>query len=95
MRRDMNLIYDILSTIEESESYAPPATILADKLQDPPELIAGHIRLASDAGLLEVVLYMNELKPERIPLEKMGNVSVTMAGYDWLWEWRQSIKGKE
>lgn len=71
MKRDMDLIRDILLEIEGKESATSWVTVSFDGYTD--EIVDYHVRLLGEEGLLKVN-------------DKAGNMiqNLTWAGHDWL-----------
>lgn len=77
MKRDMDLIRDMLLMIE-ADSDVPPKTIKADMfldLIDNPAVIALHLDLLNDSGLVEL---------RKMPNGKYEVKRITYAGYEFL-----------
>lgn len=80
MKRDINLMLEILAYIEERPDV--PMNVLAPKdflgIRNDPYMIWLHLELLHDAGFIE--------------LDGLNVVRLTMAGYDYLYPRRSKLK---
>ncbi|MCK4340490.1 MAG: DUF2513 domain-containing protein [Phycisphaerae bacterium] len=78
MKRDMDLVRQLLLKIEEHEHGLAPRNLPIDGYDD--EQIGYHVHLMGQAGLLKVadVTHLGSASPEAIP------VRMTWAGHDFL-----------
>jgi hypothetical protein len=77
MKRDMDLIRNILLFIEEKAD-VPPKTVKADDLldlNDNPAIIAMHLELLRDGGFIEI---------RQMPNKQYEVLRITLAGYEYL-----------